>query len=193
MPAAKPVNPQETLVLALLKVAERKGWAVLTVEDVAKMAKIKPAAMKKLVNHKSDLLVMLGQWIDDMMWATVEGDIDQTAPEKDRLFEVLMARFDVMQDKRAGLLPILKEFCSDPKDVVIALPHLGSSMASVMETAKIDIQGWQSAVKILGLSAVYLHTLRAWMNDDSDDMAGTMSALDQNLERAERVAGWVGL
>jgi hypothetical protein len=37
------------------------------------------------------------------------------------------------------------------------------------------------------LTALYLYTVRTWIEDDSEDMAKTMAALDKNLERAEGV------
>ena len=39
------------------------------------------------------------------------------------------------------------------------------------------------------LPSVMAYALRAWMNDDTDDMAKTMAALDKALDRAERLEG----
>jgi hypothetical protein len=45
-------------------------------------------------------------------------------------------------------------------------------------------------LRVKGLSAVYLHGLRAWFRDDSPDKAKTMAALDRALGQADRLAGW---
>ena len=45
----------------------------------------------------------------------------------------------------------------------------------------------------LGLAGVWLATIRAWARDDSADMAATMAALDNALDRAERIARSLGL
>jgi len=36
-----------------------------------------------------------------------------------------------------------------------------------------------------GLLAIWLATLKVWLEDDSPDLAPTMAALDRNLRRAE--------
>jgi hypothetical protein len=45
----------------------------------------------------------------------------------------------------------------------------------------------------LGLTGVWLATIRAWARDDSPDMGATMAALDSALDRAERIARPLGL
>ena len=44
-------------------------------------------------------------------------------------------------------------------------------------------------IRVKGLAAIYLSVLRVWLNDDSEDMAQTMSALDRALRRAEFLLG----
>ena len=46
-------------------------------------------------------------------------------------------------------------------------------------------------LKLRGLVAVWLWTLRAWERDDSTDLSPTMAALDQALSRAEQAARWL--
>jgi hypothetical protein len=96
-----------------------------------------------------------------------------------------MERFDALNEQRAGIVAILDSFRHDPKQAVITLPHLGRSMSWMLDAAGIDTGGVKGLMKIAGLTAVYLDTLRAWKDDDSEDMAKTMAALDRNLARAE--------
>jgi len=41
-------------------------------------------------------------------------------------------------------------------------------------------------LRVKGLSALYLSTLRVWFRDDSDDLSKTMAALDRGLSRIDR-------
>ena len=58
----------------------------------------------------------------------------------------------------------------------------------MLEIANIKTTGIVGALRVKGLAAVWLATLRAWRHDESPDMAATMAALDRNLGHAERVA-----
>ncbi len=62
----------------------------------------------------------------------------------------------------------------------------------MLEAAGIDTGGYKGAIKIAGLTALYLKTLKTWREDDSEDMAKTMAELDKNLERSEQWAGSFG-
>ena len=66
--------------------------------------------------------------------------------------------------------------------------RLGRSMAWMLEAAGISSSGCTGSVKVNGLALLYLDAIRAWMNDDSPDMARTMAAVDKGLRRAEQIA-----
>jgi ubiquinone biosynthesis protein COQ9 len=44
---------------------------------------------------------------------------------------------------------------------------------------------------VRALLAVWLWGIRAWERDESDDLSGTMAAVDTALQRAEQVASWL--
>ena len=104
------------------------------------------------------------------------------------LFEILMERFDVLNADRPAVLSILKTVMRDPKQAVIGLPHLGRSMAWMLEAAGIETTGVRGAVRVAGLTGVYLYTVKSWMGDDSADLSKTMAALDRALSRAQQCA-----
>ena len=62
----------------------------------------------------------------------------------------------------------------------------------MLEAAGIPTRGIHGELRVKGLVAVWLWTLRAWRADDSEDLAATMAALDTALRRAEQAAGWLG-
>ncbi len=47
----------------------------------------------------------------------------------------------------------------------------------------------EAAGRIKHLTAVYLATLRVWLQDESNDQARTMAALDGHLRRSESLPG----
>ena len=111
--------------------------------------------------------------------------LDESLTVRDKLFELIMARFDVIEDNRDGVLSILNSMKLDPKTVLYSLPHLCRSMAWVLEGVGENTSGIKGTAKIIGLTGVYLKTLRAWINEESADMSKTMASLDKGLAQAE--------
>jgi hypothetical protein len=62
-----------------------------------------------------------------------------------------------------------------------------------MDLADIPTNGWAGALRVMGVSGVYLKTLRIWISDETDDMAVTMNELDTNLSRGEKIAGYFNI
>lgn len=179
---------RERAVAAALDLASRMGWDMVTMTDIADKAHAGLADLSEIFDDKGDILVAYGRRIDKKVLENV-GDADPLTPERDRLFDILMERFDVLNEDREAVLSILRSFGSDPKQAVISLPHLGRSMAWMLEAAGIDTSGVKGAVRVAGLTLVYLNALRHWSRDDSADLSKTMAALDKSLSQAERCAG----
>ncbi len=196
MAAKKVKSPQkaprlpikERAVAGALDLASRMGWDMITMTDIADKAHVSLAELSELFDDKTDVLVAYGRQIDKKVLESFAGP-DPSMSERDRLFDILMERFDVLEGNREAVVSILKSFTLDPKQAVISLPHLGRSMAWMLEAAGIDTNGIKGAIRVAGLTVVYLNAMRHWMKDESADLAKTMAALDKSLNRAEQVAG----
>ncbi|MGB1007895.1 MAG: hypothetical protein ACPGVX_12005, partial [Thalassobaculaceae bacterium] len=112
---------------------------------------------------------------------------------RDRLFDLLMARFDAMAPHRAGIVAILRALPTMPLTTIAGGPSLFTAMRATLALAEIGHDGLSGMLRTKGLAAVYLNALRAWLDDDSADLSATMKALDQGLARAEEVALSIGL
>ena len=66
------------------------------------------------------------------------------------------------------------------------------SMSWMLEAAGMDTGGARGAMRVAGLSGVYLKTLKVWKKDDSPDLSKTMAALDKDLNRLEQFANSFG-
>lgn len=184
--SSKQQSIPEKLVDAALKLAKTKPWVTITLQEIADNAKVDLADFRDYFEDKTDILVCYGRRIDRKTLASL-GKPDLEDSFKDRIFEVLMARFDILNEDRDALLSILEGFKSDPKAALISLPHLKHSMAWMIEAAGVSTSGWKGAGQVLGITLVYMETLRQWMKDESEDMARTMAALDKSLSRYEQL------
>ena len=106
----------------------------------------------------------------------------------DRLFDVLMRRFDALRPYREALGNILCAEAGDPASALCGLCRLKRSMACMLEAAMLSPTGLRGALRVKALGLAYLATLRVFLRDESPDMATTMAALDRNLARLERLA-----
>ncbi len=185
-------NIKEQAVTAALDLAAERSWDGISLADIAARAEIPLAELFDHIEDRFDILAAYGRMIDRRVLEAASGP-DSGLSIRDRLFDLLMERFDVLNENRAGVTSIIKSFCYDPKQAVISLPHLGRSMSWMLEAAGADTGGVKGAIKVAGLSGLYIKTLRVWKNDESPDMGKTMAALDKYLGRAERWAGNFGL
>ncbi|MEX2201327.1 MAG: TetR family transcriptional regulator, partial [Dongiaceae bacterium] len=109
-------------------------------------------------------------------------------PARDRLFEVLMRRFDALDRWRPGIAAVLEAQRRDPVAMLGGAAGLACSMASALETAGFDSSGLRGLLRAQALAGVWLPALRVWLGDDSEDRAKTMAMLDRGLRRLDRVA-----
>lgn len=183
---------KEKLIDTALNLAAQAGWEGFSLRDLAKEAGITLAQLHECFEDKTDILAAFGRMIDRKVLVSMEVALDAETSPRDRLFDILMERYEALNDYRGGVVAILGSFCFDPKQAVIACPHLGRSMSWMLEAAGVDTGGMRGALKVVGLTALYLKVLRVWKEDESPDMAKVMAALDKDLARAERFAGLFG-
>lgn len=186
------VDLKHRIAEAALQVAADRGWQNATLSEIAQAAKVSMADLVFVVEDRTDILRLIGRMIDHKVAENVVSEPSAEASPRDRLFDLFMDRYDVLNDHRHGITAILDGFKYDPKQALVSLPHLCTSISLMLEMVDIDTSGIMGAVRVTGMSGVYLKVLKVWMDDDSVDMAKTMAALDKHLERAEQVANTLG-
>jgi len=178
-------SPDTALFDAFWKLVAEQGWQRLTLNAVAAEAGISLAELREKVPHKGALPCLFARSVDQ---AVLRGTpTTSTGTARDRLFDVLMQRIDVLQPHRDGLIRMGKEMRTDPLLALMVAPQLAASMAWMLEAARIDTSGITGALRVKGLCAVWIATLRAWEQDEGADLGHTMAGLDKALDRAEQV------
>ncbi|MGD8325513.1 MAG: hypothetical protein PVF65_01230 [Sphingomonadales bacterium] len=137
-------------------------------------------------NQAYKALIDIGAYFDAM---TAEGaqDISLDDSARDRLFDVLMMRFDQLQAHRSAVQSIAKSAPSDPKMLRALVCALPKSMRVMLRLAHIRADGVEGRLKAQVLSLLWLRVARHWMRDGSEDMAETMATLDKELAQIEPV------
>lgn len=184
-------NPKDRIVLAALELAAMQGWDTLTLYDIAEELDMPMAELHIYVEDKFDILAALGRMIDRKTLENMSKPDPEISP-RDALFDIFMDRFEVLNDHRDGVEAILRSIKLDPKQALVSFPHLCRSMSWMLEAVQINTSGIKGAIKVAGISALYLKVLREWLKDDTPDLSITMAALDKQMSRAEQIANTLG-
>lgn len=167
-----------------------QGYGPTRLIDVAERAEVELGTLSMLVKNKADLITLTFQMVDRAVLAE-DAQFGAEESVRDRLFDLLMRRFDGLQSYQKGLKAVADGIKQDPLPLLCQTPHALDSMAWYLEAAGERADGLLGIVKVKGLSILWLHCMRTFFEDDSADLSKTMSVLDKALGQAERAAGWI--
>jgi hypothetical protein len=190
------------LVAAAFDAIAARGWRRFSVAGAARSADLPLDQARLRFPRKVSVLIRFGRLADAAALAAISGEGGPGSAEvprempgemtvRDRLFEMLMRRFDVLQAHRAGVIALLRHLPTDPPLAALLGCTSLASMGWLLEAAGISASGPLGRLRRKGLLGVWLWAVRAWMRDESVDLPATMAALDTALARAEQAAGWL--
>ena len=179
---------QALITGAFAQVADR-GWRNLNLADAARAAELPLDRTRERFPSPFFVLLRLGSLADQAALAEAAGEGFAGAPApspRERLFDMLMRRFDVLQQHRGGVIALLRALPTDPALGVMLADATSRSMRWMLEGAGLDAGGFRGVLRVNGLMGVWGYAVRAWERDDSPDLAGTMAALDRALDWVAR-------
>ena len=180
-----PADPKAALREALLRMVAAGGWRDLSYADIAKDAGLSLAAAYETYPSKAAILTGIGRDIDARLFASLDEDPLDGSP-KDRLFDLLMRRFDVLNEHREAYAALAWELPRTPVEAGCLALQLRRSLANMLEAAGLSASGLRGAFRIEGLGALYACALRVWLKDETADLSKTMAELDKRLGQVER-------
>jgi len=177
-----PKDVEAAIIDAAMALAAERPWSDLALADIAAAAGIGLIDLYRLFRSKTAILVAFARRLDA---ATVALPPEPDAPKRDRLFELLMHRFDLLSPYKPGLKGLARDARRGHLDGLALACHLPRALAWTLEAAGVPASGFKGRVRIKILALAYLAAVRAWLTDDSPDLAKTMAALDKSLKRVE--------
>lgn len=178
-------DPLDRALDAALRLAAVRKWSEIALPEIAAEAGMGLGDFLRVAPSKAALLAAFGRRVDSAMFAR---PIEDEGTVKDKLFDLVMRRFDALAPHKAAVKNILADLPCDPLSALCALPSLLRAMRWTAEAAGIKTTGPLAPFKINALTLAYLDTLRVWLQDDSADAAKTMSNLDKALDRLSALA-----
>lgn len=175
------------LVAAAFRLAGEAGWRTVNAAAAARAASLALPEARRRFPSQASILLRFGELADQAALL----DAPNEGPVRDRLFDLLMRRFDFLQAHRPGVKALLRHLRSDPAMALLLARANQRSMRWMLQGAGVTATGFRGEVQAKGLLGVWLWAVRAWDRDDSEDLSGTMAAVDVALQRAERAAAWL--
>ncbi len=179
---------EDKVIDAALQLAAEEGWGRFALSDVAQRAKIPLADLHGQFSGKRAILAAFSRRTDVRVLRAVDVEDQEGERPKDRLFDVLMLRFDELGPFKEGVHAVSRDLARDPFGLLAGTRPALRSMHWMLEAASIDSGGITGAVRARALALVWLAAFRIWL-DDEPGLGRTMSELDKRLQQSMALWG----
>lgn len=169
---------------AAIRLLSTRKWEDLTFASVLGAAKLSWVDAFACAPSKSALFGLVLRW-------TAEGTVLSFRPDRrsesarERVFDTIMAWFDVQQQHKRALSSLYRGLRRDPFTLIAARGEIVGIAERLLAIAEADA-GPLASARALCLSGVLARATTVWLDDD-DEMGKTMSQLERDLRRLERV------
>ncbi len=180
----------DRIVDTAIEIAEDVGWDNLRLRLVAERLDISLAGVHQ---HYRDLDAVADAWFRRAWAAMLAAPPKGLAalPAKDRIHLVMMRWFDALSPHRrvSGEMVSTKIYLSHPHHWGPLVFNLSRTIQWVRDAAMLDAGGRRRQVEEIGLTLLFVATLRFWLRDDSANHERTREFLARRLDEADRAMG----
>jgi AcrR family transcriptional regulator len=185
---AEPADTHGTIIDALMALLATRDFSEIGLADVAKEAGVSLSTLRATYDGKIGIVADFSRRIDQ---AVLDGGPAEGDEARDRLFEIMMRRFDALAPYRASVRRLARSARRDI-GLACALNRISrSAQMWMLVAAGIHHGGLMGRIAIQGAVLVYADVLRVWFDDDDPGQARTMAALDRALRRGEQAMKWI--
>lgn len=181
------MTDRSKLIKAALALAEERGWKSIGLPDIAGRAGLSMAALRREFSSKTAILDGFRRAVD---FAVLEKSATTTTGDgpRDRLFDVVMTRFEAMLPYRTALRRISEDLQTRPAELASLIGPALNTQYWMLQAAGIKAEGPSGFARVSALMSIHTRVFRIWLEDDDPAMAKTMAALDRRLRHAEQFA-----
>jgi AcrR family transcriptional regulator len=181
-------SDRERVIDAFMALLAEKPIEQIGLGEIATQANV---TLPDLRNMFGSTIAILGAHMKNVDRAVLAGDTAELAeePPRERLFDVLMRRLEVLAPHRAAIRSLSRSAMCNP-GLALALNALAvRSQQWMLTAADIGASGPKGMMRAQGLAMLFAGVLRTWINDDDEGLARTMAALDRALARGQTWSG----
>jgi AcrR family transcriptional regulator len=189
-PPPRGTSDRDKAVDALMALLAEQSFEDIGLAEIAGRAGLK---LSQLRTEFGSTLAIVGAHIKDIDRAVLAGGGGDMAeePARERLFDVLMRRLEVLAPYKEAVRSLLRSARRNP-GLALALNAMAvRSQQWMLEAAGIGASGAKGALRAQGAALMFARVLSVWFDDDEPGLDRTMAALGRGLASAERWAGFV--
>ena len=179
------VDPRQATIDALLTLSAERAWKDIGLDDIAEKAGLKLSQLRGLFPSKGAILAAYARQVDQAVLDGIDAGMSEE-PARERLFDVLMRRIDVLAPHKAAIENISKAFALDPLSLSAWNRVVTNSMQWMLVAADIGAEGPLGAMRAQGLALAWSRIIKVWLKDDDEGLAPTMKEVDRQLRSGER-------
>jgi ubiquinone biosynthesis protein COQ9 len=172
-------------VRAAFDLVATRGWRDVTLLDIAQAAGISLADLRREFISKNDIIRAFQKEVDAEVLAKAKAAAETQSP-RDRLFDIIMTRFELMTPYKPALKRIADYLSCRPGEAATVLCSSLASQYWMLAGAGAKLDGPGGALRVTGLAAIYAKVFDVWLGDTSPSLDKTMAALDKRLTKGER-------
>jgi AcrR family transcriptional regulator len=185
---------REKILGAFLTLLAEKRFERIELSEIAKLANVSLGDLRGEFGSTFDMVAAFMRETDKKVLSggeqlNLDPELaDQSA--RDRLFDVLMRRFEALAPHREAIRSLYRSARTNPQ-LAMGLNKLAvRSQQWMLSSAGVGSSGLIGGMRAQALSCFFAKATQTWLDDEDPGLARTMASLDRQLETAERLAGF---
>ncbi|MGA9766420.1 MAG: TetR/AcrR family transcriptional regulator, partial [Rhodomicrobium sp.] len=164
-------KPRDRIIAAALRLAEGRRWRELSLGEIAREAGIPLIELRREFQSKGQMLAAFSRALDQAVLEKFPAP-GADAP-RDRLFDVLITRFEAMQPYKGAIRHIRDDLGRSFGEALAQLRPALKSQYWMLAAAGINGEGARGLLRVQGLLAIYARVFPVWLGDDDPGLART--------------------
>src|SRR5712692_12061195 len=185
-----PLSDRDKIIEAFFALLAEQAFEDIGYADLAARAGVSLATLRREFGSKLPIVAAYVKAIDRKVLAGGDADMADEPP-RERLFDVLMRRLEVLAPHRAAIRSLMRSARGHPS---LAIAFNGLAVRSqrwMLTAAEINASGPRGMMRAQGLALLFAGVLRTFVDDEDEGLARTMAALDRALARGQRWSGFL--
>ena len=161
------------------------GWDKFSIEKLSTKENIPVRDLKVFFKCKYSIVDKFSIMIDKNIESKLKIEDFKDSSKKDILFELIMMRFDEMEEFKGSLAKILDASRNKPLLISIITKNVMNTMDFFLELSNSYNNYAFDVLKKNFLFLIYSITFKTWLSDNTEELSKTMAELDRLLSTAE--------
>ncbi len=161
------------------------GWEAFSIEKLSVKENIPLNDLKVYFKCKYSIVDRFSKMIDKKIESKLRIQDFNNSSKKDILFELIMMRFDEMEEFKRSLARVLDASKNKPLLISIITKNVLNTMDFFLELSNSYNNYAFDVLKKNFLFLIYSITFKTWLSDNTEDLSKTMAELDKLLSTAE--------